>query len=285
MVKNIFIIGTDYKWEEAEILKSAQMQKIEAAFLDITKIQLRVNHNEAEVFFNGEDITTKFKQSRLVFRRTRGRQGQMIALALLADSWQIPFTDSVVSILSNLNKMIALPAIHLKKLKHIPTVFCEELSKREENSLSFDFPVLVKPALGRHGEGIEILENQDAWQKVLGKRVLLQPFLSFEAEYRVFVLKNEVLGVIKKIPETGKKIANYAAGAQFLVTELPNEIKSEAIEVCQQQQIEIAGVDLAQSGEDFYLLEVNRCPEFFAFTNATKVNVAEKILNFILSKK
>jgi len=97
-------------------------------------------------------------------------------------------------------------------------------------------------------------------------------------------LSRKYFGVIQKIPEAGSVIANYAAGAQFKVATLPRSVVRECVTLCQQQGIDIGGVDLAKVGKNFYLLEVNRCPEFKAFTKATGIDVAGKIVEFALQK-
>jgi len=212
----------------------------------------------------------------------------MISLALLVDHWRIPATDSVLSIATNLNKAYSLPSLTLKSIQHIPTCFLQKDKAFDKLALSLTPPLLVKPVCGRHGEGIQIMETADDVSMFLSTQhkdnLMLQSFLKIDEEYRVFVVGDQSLGVIKKIPKEGSVIANYAAGAQFVSAKVPEAIKAECIEICRQQCIDIGGVDLARIGDGFFLLEINRCPEFRAFSKAKDINVAEHIVKFITKK-
>jgi glutathione synthase/RimK-type ligase-like ATP-grasp enzyme len=113
---------------------------------------------------------------------------------------------------------------------------------------------------------------------------MLQNFLKIEEEFRVFVVGKKALGTIKKNAEPNSLIANYAAGATFHASELPKRITQECVNLCVQQGIDIGGVDIARVGDNYYLLEINRCPEFKAFTKATGIPIAKEIITFIASK-
>ncbi len=286
MKSSILIIGTDSKWEEKQLKKSAEEKGYLAQILKANSIFISLNASEAELFYENKNITESFKNSRIIFRRTRGGRDKIIALSLIAQYWDVPFTDSVMSIMSNLNKAIIKP-VSMNKIRQIPTVFLEKKATFDYQSLGILLPILVKHTCGRHGEGIKIFNTSIEVEGFLEENdaeVMLQPFLKIEEEYRIFVIGSQSLGVIKKIPEKGKRIANYAAGAQFLPAKIPLELEEEAIDICRQQKIEIGGVDIARVGEEYFLLEVNRCPEFRAFSRAKEVNVAEKIIENLTSR-
>ncbi|PIZ72568.1 hypothetical protein COY07_03060 [Candidatus Peregrinibacteria bacterium CG_4_10_14_0_2_um_filter_43_11] len=288
MKQSILIIGADRKWEEEELLRAAKATGYTARILDAHRLLIRLNESGAELFYEQQNITPLFKKSRIIFRRTRGTQEKMITLSLLAKHWGIPFTDTVASVMSNLNKSISMPSVHLKgKIRHIKTAFLCRGEAFDFEAFDFHFPLLVKPVHGRHGEGIKTIRNEKNLSNVLKwnrKAIMIQPFLEIESEYRIFVVGGKALGAIRKIPKKGSVIANYAAGAQF-VPAIPDEkVIQEAITICEEQYIDIGGVDVAQVGKHFYLLEVNRCPEFQAFSATTGIDVAKKITEFLIQK-
>ncbi|MFH1012408.1 MAG: hypothetical protein V1760_01540 [Candidatus Peregrinibacteria bacterium] len=287
MKRTLLIIGTDFQWEEQELMAIAKSLKHPIHFLDAHHVDIRIGKMEAELFYEGKNMTNAFKKSRVIFRRARGDHEKMISLSLLAQNWNVPFTDSVISIMSNLNKAIALPATTTKLIRHIPTHFVGSGESLAPGSLSFSFPLLAKPVHGRHGKGVEILRNKTALACYIrrnNRALMIQPFLPVASEYRVFVVGGLSLGVIQKIPKRGSSIANYAAGAQFLPARMAPQILEEVVRLCREQGVDIGGVDLAKVGNDFYLLEINRCPEFKAFSEATGQNVAQAIVRFALSK-
>jgi glutathione synthase/RimK-type ligase-like ATP-grasp enzyme len=288
MKKNHFyIIGTECKWEEKEILKAVRRKGFSGKILGARGMDIRLSAGGAQLYYAGKNITETFKKSRIFFRRTRGAQEKMITLAILAKGWGLRFTDSVKSIVSNLNKAIFLPSVITKKINNIETVFAGRGATLESLNTAFPYPVLIKPVCGRHGEGIKIIKNEDGLARFLAvnnKDVMIQAFLKIDAEYRIFVVGGKALGVVQKIPKKGSHIANYAAGARFIKCKIPSFAVREAISICRGQKIDIGGVDLAKVGNRFYLLEVNRCPEFYAFSGATGINVAERIVEFLLNK-
>lgn len=285
IAQSLIIIGTEMGWEELEILKAAKARGMSRHCFKAATIEIRLTPTGTKLYRHKKDITSLFQKSRLLFRRSRGAQEKMITLALLAEHWGLSFTDGVTSIMSNLNKSIFLPSVSTRWIRPIPTLFCNRGEMGDLSSLTF--PLLSKPVHGRHGEDVTIFDRPADFKRFLKtnlKSLMIQPFLPIEKEYRVFVVGKKALGVVQKIPRKGSRIANYARGATFLPSKLPSAMIREAVKLCRDQQIDIGGVDLAQVGTHFYLLEVNRCPEFKAFSLATGIVVADQILNFILNK-
>ena len=286
--KKIIIIGSDIKWEEKGLLKAIKQEGCQGKILEAYEIDIVIKGAESQLFYRNKNITRQFKNSRIIFRRTRGAQEKMITLAMLAKHWKLKYTDSVKSIMSNLSKAIFMPSVNLKKpIHHIETAFVSRGESINPKALPSTFPILAKPVYGRHGEGITIIKKEGQLNNFLKKNtknMMVQPFLNIQKEYRIFVIKNKSIGVIEKTPEKGSTIANYAAGATFTKSKLPEGVIKSAIQICEEQNIDIGGVDIAKAGSKFYLLEVNRCPEFRAFSEATKINVAKKIIEFILKK-
>ncbi|MDP3976051.1 MAG: hypothetical protein Q8P95_03980 [bacterium] len=284
----IFIIGSEPHWEEEQLKLAAEKRRQSVEILEPDQLHLGLSEREAQVFYRGRDITERLKKSRIIFRRTRGAQDQMYSLAVLAQHWKLSFTDSVLSILTNLNKLLHMPAFTTKLIRQIPTAFLAQGKVGLVDLAHVEPPFLVKPAHGRHGLGIRVMSTPKGVFRYLAKSkrgLLVQQYLELEEEFRLLVVGKKVLGVVKKIPPKGSRVANYAAGARFVEASIDAALKKEALSLCQQQGIDIAGVDLARAGRDWYLLEVNRCPEFKAFSKATGINVADEIISFALRKK
>lgn len=287
--QSIFIIGSDKQWEEDQLVAAGTAVGASTAFIAAHELHVVLKSSGADVMVHGESISSTLKESRIIFRRTRGtKKDIMISVALLAERWDITHTDSVMSIITNLNKLYCMPTISLVGIKNIPTMFLQTGDHKDVPlPQNFSAPLLAKPVCGRHGEGVHILETASDIQSYLESEhgeVMLQDFLHIDEEFRIFVVGITALGVIKKVPKEGSKIANYAAGAAFHKAELPEALVKEAVRLCEEQGIDIGGVDLARVGEEYYLLEINRCPEFKAFEAATGIPVAKHIIDFTLSK-
>lgn len=283
--RSILIIGSDEQWEERRLAEAARAAGHEASYLPAASLLLTLDAHDADVLFEGRSVRDRLKDGVIVFRRTRGARQTMAALAALARDWGVPATDSPWSIASNLDKSLSLPTVALKHIRHVPSIFLPADRARAPADIALPFPLLAKPVFGRHGEGIEMLPDPPSLEIFLARPreegYIVQRRLPLEAEYRVFVVGKRSLGVIRKIPAEGSLVANYAAGARFEPDELPADVIDEATAVCGHQEIDIGGVDIALSDGQYYLLEVNRCPEFRAFEGATGAGVAEAIVDFV----
>lgn len=282
---NILILGTEYDWEERAIESTAQEHGHNVRFLQSRDVSLCLTPNGTQLIFEeNENITQLFRSSRIIFRRTRGGQEKMITLALLAQSWNIPFADSVESIYSNLNKAVFLPTISSDSIRAIPTLFWRHGTQLDLESTGIQFPVLTKPSHGRHGEGIEVFETRQDLEKFLStthQELLVQTFLNIEEEYRIFVVGDTALGAVKKKSAAGQHAANYSAGAEFCPVSVHTSILNGCVALCQEQGIDVGGVDVAKVGDQYYLLEINRCPQFQGFSTATGIHVAGEIIRFV----
>jgi|GEM_PF-1752938 len=280
----IIIIGADQKWEEDALLK-ADYPNIEIVLLK--DIDLCVS-NQTKLIHNGENLFERLTgNERFIIRRSRGQFEKLLAIVGLLKKRGFIFTDSFSAVATNLNKEIAMATLESTIFPHPTGSFFAQPGKILTQELTF--PLISKPVTGRHGEGIHIHDNIESLQAEVHhtqEPLLIQPYLNIHTEYRIFVIGNDALGAVKKEAAPGEKVANYAAGAQFEAVTLPSNQLNEAVKLCCEQGIDIGGVDIAQTDDGkTYILEINRCPEFKAFSAATGIDVAQKIIEFTLQKK
>ncbi|MFC1615552.1 RimK family alpha-L-glutamate ligase [Patescibacteria group bacterium] len=279
----IIIVGSDFKWEEKKLLSSYSP----IDYLLLSELEIQIGE-KTKFIRNGINVFDIFSgNEKFIIRRSRGNFEKLLVFVEILKKRGFVFTDSFQSISNNLNKEIFLATMESKIFPHPRgSMFVQ----KDEDILNkkFEFPLISKPVMGRHGEGIVIHENFESLEKEVKTKkenLLIQKYLDIEAEYRIFVMGNASLGAVVKNPAPGKKIANYNAGACFYPVDLPKSLLDEAVKLCQIQEIDIGGVDIVKtkSGE-YFILEINRCPEFRAFSEATGIDVAKKIIDFIKQK-
>lgn len=157
------------------------------------------------------------------------------------------------------------------------------------NSLNskIKLPVLVKPFLGYHGKDVVLVENKKQLKKLTDKielsRFFIQDFLNTGTDYRVVVVGNEALGAMQKFPAKGKVVSNIAAGGRGKKVKLTKELANLAKKASKAFLCGVSGVDIMynKQGEP-YVLEVNRKPQFEAFEKTTGINIAGKIIDYLL---
>lgn len=164
---------------------------------------------------------------------------------------------------------------------------------------TFEFPVILKGSGGDRGTRVFKADNLEQLEKLVrdlrktetdeGKRYMLQEFIPNDGDYRVLVLGEKVLGVMKRSSQNKKEFRNnYSAGGSVEIAELPEEIKQLAVKAAKVCGLAVAGVDVAFRDFDMtkpVIWEVNKGPQFKGFMKATGIDVPAEIVKFLVSLK
>jgi ribosomal protein S6--L-glutamate ligase len=147
---------------------------------------------------------------------------------------------------------------------------------------------IIKSIVSAEGEGVYEVRSHSDLLGILShhssQHLLVQPMFQAMQEFRVIVLGDRPLGVVRKIAASGEFRANRAQGARFESVAVPDFIEDIAIGSCQALQCDFAGVDILYNGiEACWVLEVNRYAGFEGFEEATQINVASALLDWIRS--
>lgn len=153
-----------------------------------------------------------------------------------------------------------------------------------------NFPIITKPINGKQGR--EILQHSsiesilDTIQKS-ETPLIIQPMTLNDGDYRVWILKGKVIGIIKRSPNReGEFRSNISLGGTAQVAKLPDEILDMAIKSAQILDLDIAGVDIIQdiNTKKYYIMEVNAAPQLTGFMTTTGINLFEVITKHILQE-
>jgi len=186
-----------------------------------------------------------------------------------------------------------------RKQKTSNTQNTESNIQIEQEKLSLEFPVIVKGSGGDRGTRVFKADNLEELEKLVrdlrmsevkeGKRYMLQEFIPNDGDYRVLVLGEKVLGVMKRSSQkTDEFRNNYSAGGSVVVADLPEEIKKFAVKAAEVCGLAIAGVDVAFRDYDMskpVIWEVNKGPQFKGFMAATGIDVPAEIVKYLVSLK
>jgi len=155
---------------------------------------------------------------------------------------------------------------------------------------NIDFPVLTKPTGGAHGNGVQVFNNKDElivfvkkFFKENKELLLIQSFEKFVKEFRVMVVGLEIIGVALKIKNDDSIVANRAHCKEWVKEELTSELANFVIDSYKRQkQPTIMGLDVGMTEDGtFHMIEENYAPQWKPFQDATGINVAEKILQWV----
>ena len=122
---------------------------------------------------------------------------------------------------------------------------------------------------------------------------MLQEYIENDGDYRVLILGEKVLGVMKRtrVKHSGNDKEfrnNYSVGGKVEVADLPEEIKQLAVKAARVCGLAVAGVDVAFRDFDMkkpVIWEVNKGPQFSGFMKATGIDVPMEIVKYLVSLK
>ncbi len=172
------------------------------------------------------------------------------------------------------------------------------LQKRHITS-PFLFPVILKGSGGDRGTRVYKADNLEELEKLVrdlrksetedGRRYMLQEYIPNDGDYRILVLGEKVLGVMKRSSQSKAEFKNnYSAGGKVEVADLSEEIKQLSIKAAKACGLAVAGVDVAFRDNDFkkpIIWEVNKGPQFKGFMKATGIDVPAEIVKFLVGLK
>ena len=89
---------------------------------------------------------------------------------------------------------------------------------------------------------------------------------------------------MQRTAKKGEWRSNFALGASIKKAKITKEQRKLALNAAKILNRTFAGVDIIiDKNRKNYVLEVNRAPQFKGFVKATKINVSEKIVDYLIS--
>jgi ribosomal protein S6--L-glutamate ligase len=150
-------------------------------------------------------------------------------------------------------------------------------------------PLVIKLLEGTQGIGVVLAETDQAAKSVieafrgLDANILVQEFIK-EAEgsdIRCFVVGEKVGASITRQGGAGEFRSNLHRGGTAEKIKLTPEERSTAVRAAKAMGLNVAGVDLLRSNHGPVVMEVNSSPGLEGIEQATGVDVAGKIIEFL----
>lgn len=149
--------------------------------------------------------------------------------------------------------------------------------------------VVYKPIVGSLGFGSMKFSDMDlafnAYKTLerWGQPIYLQEYLEKPGrDIRAFVIGESVLASMYRVAPSGDWKTNVAQGAQTQPIQLSEELQEVALKATKALDLVYAGVDILETEHGPILLEVNGSPSWQGLQKTTGINVAERLVQFVV---
>ena len=149
--------------------------------------------------------------------------------------------------------------------------------------------VVVKPIFGSRGQGATRVNDVDIADTIFKAItfhhgvIYMQEFVPHgHSDIRAFVIGDRVVSSMRRVAEGWK--TNYSRGAKPAPATISKEFEDLAIKSAKAVGCKIAGVDILEGPEGPRIVDVNSQPGWKGLQVVAKVNIAEEIVNFVLSE-
>jgi ribosomal protein S6--L-glutamate ligase/tetrahydromethanopterin:alpha-L-glutamate ligase len=201
----------------------------------------------------------------------------------------LPVINHPSAIEKAVDKYYALSLLEEKGVPVPRTVVTEKISEALAAFEAFGCEAVVKPVFGSRGIGASRISDVDVAERVFRTLrfyrhvIYVQEFVPHgKRDIRTFVVGGRVVAAMYRVSESWK--TNVSQGATPVKADLVAETEKLALRAADAVGCEIAGVDLMESGSGLLVNEVNSQPGWRGLQSTTKVNIADLISEYVLSK-
>lgn len=154
-----------------------------------------------------------------------------------------------------------------------------------QSSRLISFPLIAKLTRGSTGRSVYKLNSMEELNAFIyeknqaGEFFLLQKYHPISCDYRVIVVGNKVLGIMKRSPNGNEWRTNFSLGGKVAPLKKNPEMEKLALAAARQMKLDLAGIDILQDKEQLHIIETNSLPQFKGFESVfPQVNVAGEII-------
>ncbi|WP_437395979.1 RimK family alpha-L-glutamate ligase [Flagellimonas lutimaris] len=256
--------------------------------IDHTKCSVQLGGSKPRIFFGTDNITDEFDAIVPRIGTTVTRHGAAIVKQFEMN--HVFSTAKSLGIVRARNKVATLQMMSKKGIPVPKTVFSINPNNVDAQiELLGGAPVIIKLQEGTQGKGVILAESKKSAKSVIdtlynmNTSILLQEYIE-EAngeDLRIVVVGNKIVASMKRTSGLDDFRSNVHRGAATQKVQLTPREKFIAINATQHLGLGVAGVDLIRSNNGPLLIEVNASPGLKGIEEATGVNVAKCIVQYV----
>jgi RimK family alpha-L-glutamate ligase len=278
-------------WESSQIITAAKKRRIKITAFTFSDILARVAYKpEASVYRSTPDLD---QLDAIIIRPIgRGSLDEVIfRLDLLhrLERSGILIINPPASIEKAVDKYYALTLLEENGVRIPRTVVTENPRVALEAFKELNGDVVLKPIFGSRGMGVTRITDPEIFGRICRSLSFIHHVLYIQEyvphgtkDIRAFVIGDQTVAAMLRISDNWK--TNVSKGAKPKKYALDNELEEMVLKSAQTLGCKIAGVDVLEGSDGYFVNEVNSQPGFRGLQSVSKVNIANKIIEYTLSE-
>ncbi|MBC8500148.1 MAG: RimK family alpha-L-glutamate ligase [DPANN group archaeon] len=255
--------------------------------LNLKEIEINFSGKNSEVLYEGKPI----EKYDCIFAKGSFRYAPLLRslTSLLKVKSYLPIVASAFTI--GHDKLLTQLKLQQKNIPMPRTYLSATIDAAKKILEKTNYPTIMKFPQGTQGKGIMFADSYASASSMLDAlSALNQPFLIQEyvetggTDIRAIVVGDKVVASMKRKADIKEVRANVHAGGIGEATQLDSYTKKVAVDAAKAIGAEICGVDMLETPKGPVVIEVNMSPGLQGITEATKIDVADKIAKHLYKR-
>jgi len=287
----IGVLGRDAEgWGTLQLMRSLEKRGVSPAFLSPLRVVARIGYKPALII---DDVNIVKDLAALIIRPI-GR-GSLEEIIFRMDTMlSLERKGTIVinparTIERCVDKYYALALLEENGLPVPRTLVTEKAREAMKGFHELGGDVVLKPLFGSRGIGSTRIFNADIAARIFSTIefnhgvLYLQEFLSHgDSDIRAFVIGDRVIAAMQRVGDSWK--TNVSQGARPVAINLTKDLEALALRAAKAVDCKLAGVDILEHEGRYLVIELNSQPGWRGLQSVTKVNIADCIVDFVLSE-
>jgi len=259
----------------------------EVKSIDLRNMEVMLGSKELSILYNGKPLQ-KFD---CIYAKGSFRYAPLLRSITTAfyNTSYMPIKPNTFTI--GHDKLLTQLALQYHKIPMPDTYVVSSIEAAKKILGQVNYPIVIKFPHGTQGKGVMFADSFAAASSMLDAiETLRNPFLIQEyietegSDIRAFVIGDKVVGAYKRKAASGEKRANIHAGGSGEPIVLDSHTKKIAVDTAKSIGAEICAVDILETVKGPMVIEANLSPGLQGITSVTKIDVADKIAQYLYEK-
>ncbi|MBA3647862.1 MAG: 30S ribosomal protein S6--L-glutamate ligase [Chitinophagales bacterium] len=284
----IIILSRNPKlYSTARLLQAAKELQHQVLVLDHTKCYVSIEKSKPSIHYEGTEI----KEVDAVIPRI-GASVTFYGTAVVRqfEMMRIFSANESQAIVRSRDKLRSLQLLSRAGLGIPKTIFADNSRKVDDLiKMVGGVPLVVKLLEGTQGIGVVLAETNRGAKSIieafLGQDIyiLIQEFIKEAngADIRALVVDGKVIGAMKRQGGPGEFRSNIHRGGTGVPIRLSVEEELSVLRAADVLGLKVAGVDMLRSSRGPMILEVNSSPGLKGIEQATGIDIAKVIIQYV----